>query len=135
MGPVLLDTHILLWTLEGSVGRMGPNTAASMRSAAMDVSVSAVSLLEIRLKQRRGGLRQFDIAVILDELQARAITLVDIAAKDIAAIPDADVAAHADPFDLLLIAQAVAENIPLLTCDDKILEIALPGLRLVDGRL
>lgn len=131
---MLIDTHILLWFLDGSVGAMGAETEAFIRSNFDGCVVSQVSFMEIKVKQRKGGLQQFSIDKIASELEDKGISILEISTAHISAIPGQDLTPHADPFDLLLIGQALSENMSLLTCDQAILEVIHPGLRLTDGR-
>lgn len=93
------------------------------------------SFLEIKIKQRRGGLTQLSIIQLETKARLEGAAILDIQLKHLVEVPGLEVTPHADPFDLLLIAQAISENIPLLTCDAEMLKVSCPGLRLIDGRL
>lgn len=131
---MLIDTHILVWSFEGIPGNMGPETVALVKKEFNNCFVSMASFFEIKVKQRKGGLKQFSIVKMETDSRLRGIGILDIQLKHIVEIPGLNIAAHADPFDLILVAQAISEETPLLTCDQKILNIAHPGLRLIDGR-
>ena len=131
---MLVDTHILIWYLEGVMGHMGAKSYDLLRQKEANMVVSAASLLEIRLKQRRGGLKDFSVDEIITALHAHNIPIISISAEHAARVCDADTVAHADLFDLLLVAQAIEQGLSLFTCDKAILDLALPGLRLIDAR-
>jgi PIN domain nuclease of toxin-antitoxin system len=131
---MLIDTHIFVWVSEGVVGHMGPETVALVRERFNDCSVSMASFLEIKIKQRRGGLTHLSISQLETKARLEAKTVLGLQLSHLVEIPSLEVTPHADPFDLLLIGQAVAEGLPLVTCDQRILEVVWPGLRLIDGR-
>ncbi len=112
---LLLDTHALLWWLAGDAS----NLSARARNAIGDtnnlVHVSAASAWEIATKQRLGKLD----AGVLSGQMARVLAQQTFLALDIS-IDHAERAgalpgAHKDPFDRMLIAQAQAENLTLVS--------------------
>ncbi len=110
---LLLDTHIFLWAVAGN-----PLLKAATRrfiESADEVFVSAASLWEIAIKARLGK-----IEADADELIA-AITQSGFVELPVRAVHAAGVARlamhHNDPFDRLLVAQAIAEPLKLLTAD------------------
>jgi PIN domain nuclease of toxin-antitoxin system len=131
---MLIDTHIFVWVAEGRAGNMGRDTETLMRKSFGDCYISMASFFEIKIKQRRGSLSYLSITKLETKARLEGATILDIQLKHLAELPSLDVTPHGDPFDLLLIAQAVAEGLPLLTCDERILEVIQPGLRLIDGR-
>lgn len=110
---LLLDTHLLIWSLDGS-GRL-PLAAQNLIDAAARVHVSAASIWECAIKIGLGRLR-----VDLGQLR-RACTeagFFELAvtaehAERVLVLP----AVHRDPFDRLLVAQADVEPMRLLTAD------------------
>ena len=115
---VLLDTHVVVWATHQSV-RLG-----AARQLVLDADqrlLSAVSVWELAIKQRLGKLsvgpdvrtwtRRATTELVLDHLPVTA----DHAAA-VEHLPDV----HRDPFDRLLVAQAVAEGAVLLTADDRL---------------
>ena len=112
---VLLDTHVALWAVVGS-RRLAPQARAAIL-AADEVFVSSVSLWEIALKHglRRGGmpmsseqaLRAFnDAGYGLLNIRPEHVLMVEQLAP-----------IHNDPFDRMLVAQALAEPLTLITRD------------------
>ena len=110
---LLLDTHLLLWWLDGA--RLLPERArALIRDPENTVFVSAVSLWEIWLKQSLGKLR------LPDDFEARlaneafeSLSLMASHTREVALLPWH----HRDPFDRMLIAQARATGLTFLTAD------------------
>lgn len=111
---LLLDTHALLWWLMDDQ-RLGPRARTLIADPAHEVWVSAVSLWEIVVKQRAGKL-EGDIAEILREVRRNGFRLLDIAPAHLVALAALPLY-HRDPFDHLLMAQAIAEGASFLTED------------------
>jgi PIN domain nuclease of toxin-antitoxin system len=114
----LLDTHVLVWAAT-TPERLGSDLAV-VEDADRRI-VSAVCVWELAIKQRLGKLslgsdvrtwvRRVTSELVLDHLPVTA----DHAAA-VEHLPDV----HRDPFDRLLVAQAVAEGAVLLTSDHRL---------------
>lgn len=110
---LLLDTHVFLWVVAGSP-RLKP-AARRLIESADETWVSAASLWEIAIKVRLGKLRA-DPLELAGAIEASGFTELPVRAMHAAAV--ATLAPHHnDPFDRLLIAQAIAEPLRLLTAD------------------
>ena len=112
---ILLDTHILLWWLADDPLLPGEATIA-IADADTEVVVSAASAWEISINAASGRLVAPDD--LLDALVANDfVTLAISASHAIAAgcLP----AHHSDPFDRMLIAQAQAEGLTLVSVDRR----------------
>jgi len=116
MAAVLLDTHAALWwwQLPAKLSATAFNTIAT----SADIWVSAVSALEIATKWRARKLDMIgDPAISYAPLMAanrfKSLAMTDdhALAAGLLAFP------HKDPFDRLIAAQALAENMTLVTCD------------------
>ena len=112
MRRVLLDTHLLLWAL-GDESRL-PAAARRLIEAA-DVYVSASSIWEISIKSAAGKLAADprEILAALEPAGFLALPVTGEHAARIAGLP----AIHRDPFDRMLVAQALCEPMRLLTTD------------------
>jgi len=113
---ILLDTHALLWLLGGS-SRLESAAADLVTDPANDVFFSAVSLWEVAVKQRIGKIAATP-AKIIDGCRRTGLQSLDIANPhflQLTALPLFD--DHRDPFDHLLLAQAMAENLAILSDD------------------
>ena len=111
---LLLDTHALLWWLSDD-DQLGPHARDLIADPANDVSVSVVSLWEIQVKTRVGKLSA-ELRDILREIEAQAFTLLPIAPAHLLRLGNLS-AHHKDPFDHLLIAQAIEERLTFLSQD------------------
>lgn len=113
---LLLDTHILLWALQGL--RHLPSQARRLMDAADEVHVSSVSLWETSIKLAVGKLR-VDMVRLQAELQAAAFAELPVSWAHAAAVRKLP-ALHNDPFDRMLVAQALHEPLALLTHDEAL---------------
>ena len=112
----LLDTHILLWVLL-TPARLDQQTQALIKSSDNEVMFSAASIWEIAIKARLGR-EDFKARPEAVARNARAVGFAELPIDAISAAGVADLPLHhADPFDRLLIAQAVAAPMRLLTAD------------------
>ena len=113
---LLLDTHILLWTL-AEPRRIPRKTRLQLESSENDVLFSAASLWEVAIKVQTGRLT---LSVPLDDLPAaaQAMGFIELPVRAAHAVRVASLPLHhRDPFDRLLIAQAMLEPARLLTVD------------------
>jgi PIN domain nuclease of toxin-antitoxin system len=113
---LLLDTQMVMWAALDA--RKLPAAARQRIASASAVYVSAVSLWEIGMKVSAGKLK-----LSMADLEAKlvAASAVPLALTWSHAIRAYDVAPfHRDPFDRLLLAQAVTEPLHLLTTDEAL---------------
>lgn len=115
----LLDTNAIIWYVSGST---------ELSQTAKDIMetkrcfFSFASLWEIAIKQAKGTL-QFNIDIpklktVLEDEEFIYLPPTEFDAEAIKALPDI----HKDPFDRLLIAQAIENNLTIVTTDSKILQ-------------
>jgi len=116
---LLLDTHVLLWVV-GDSRRLKPETCRTLAEAGNTVFVSVVSLWEIEVKCRVGKL-EADIAAITAQMApASKIQLLGITPQHLLALNSLPFREqHRDPFDHLIIAQAICEGMTLVTRDQN----------------
>ncbi len=112
---MLLDTHALLWWLDDDK-RLGPKARQAI--VAGEVFVSIVSLWEIALKHGLGKLAiaPEPVAHAVDRSGFAMLELARHHCFAVARLPDH----HRDPFDRMLVAQAEAERLPLMTADRRL---------------
>lgn len=116
---LLLDTHIALWAVADN-----PRLSASAKAMIADpnnaISVSVASLWEVAIKHadKREGPRAMPVsaAEAHDKFSLAGYALLPIAAAHALALENLP-AFHKDPFDRLIVAQAHAEGMTLLTAD------------------
>ena len=112
---LLLDTHILLWWLADDP-RLPRSAATAIADGESLVAVSAASAWEIAIKRAAGRLEAPDD--LLGAIEANNFGSLSISpahALAAGALP----AHHADPFDRMLIAQARAEGLTVVTVDGR----------------
>ena len=134
---IVLDTHVLVWLIEGSP-RLGPSAKARVEDEARTdrVGISAITPWEIALLVAKGRLQlSMDVGVWIDRaLRTPGVALCPIEpaiALDAVRLPD-DL--HADPADRFLIATARHWPSPLMTADAKVLDYSARGhVRTVDA--
>lgn len=114
---VLLDTHTFLWFIEGD-SRIGSNALREVLEPGNQRFLSIASLWEIAIKASTGKLRQHSSFERLVQMQVlgNAIDLLPISAKHLDLVQVLPFH-HRDPFDRLLVAQALSENLVLLSRD------------------
>jgi PIN domain nuclease of toxin-antitoxin system len=116
---LLLDTHVALWAIADSP-RMPRRARELILSPASRVFVSAVSVWEIAIKHAFG---RGDMPICGEEalayFQEAGYFLVPISPEHAAAVERLP-AHHQDPFDRLLVAQALAEPFRLVTHDQSV---------------
>lgn len=117
---VLLDTHAFLWLVQGDK-RLSREAEAIFLERDNELFFSAASYWEICIKQSLGklGLALGWQEILDTELVVNSISWLDIKkahCQGLLHLPQH----HGDPFDRLLISQAVAENMVLLSADANI---------------
>jgi PIN domain nuclease of toxin-antitoxin system len=119
---ILLDTHVLLW-LMAAPDRIGAETQARVRGAAK-VFFSSVSVAEARIKTMTGRL---DIpADLARDLRAQGLVALPLTDEHATALDQLPELVRHDPFDRLLLAQALVERCELVTSDARLLSLQLP---------
>lgn len=124
----LLDTHTALWALE----RPEALSNAARKAASEGPNLlSVVSYWEVTIKSMKGKLDVGDPRLWWQNaLEQLAATPVLLRPQHIAAVNDLP-PVHQDPFDRILIAQAIVERLALVTSDSDMARYAAPGLRVV----
>ena len=110
---LLLDTHVFLWAVAGSA-LLKPAARHAIESAD-EVYVSAASIWEVAIKSRLGKI-EADVDELVAAIDASGFLELPVSAAHAAGVARLALH-HDDPFDRLLIAQALAEPLKLLTAD------------------
>jgi PIN domain nuclease of toxin-antitoxin system len=114
---LLLDTHTLLWVL-GEPERIAPGVRQGIEDLSNTVLISAVCAWEIATKHAIGKLPLPETPEALLERAVTELGAVEIAITRRHALLSASLPNHhRDPFDRLLVAQAVLEEAVLVTAD------------------
>lgn len=126
MNTYLLDTHVALWVFADD-RRLGKRARATLDNATMHTFVSAASIWEIAIKVAAGKLRLRRGQRVVDIVDAIGCFPLSITVAHAAASCDVS-AAHPDPFDRLLLAQAKLEHLILVTADEALEGFGVPLL-------
>ncbi|HZH34852.1 MAG TPA: type II toxin-antitoxin system VapC family toxin [Pyrinomonadaceae bacterium] len=123
---LLLDTHILIWFLEGNP-KLSNERQQIITVAQNDVFVSIASLWEMAVKISLGKLTLCQpLADVVKQLAADNIETLPILPPHVLQVSTMPFH-HRDPFDRIIIAQSDIENLPIMT-DDQ--EFAAYGVKL-----
>lgn len=123
---VLLDTVTFLFMVE-SPEKLSPLARSVVENPSNALELSVLSLAEIALKNVTGklALGRDGAVEAINRLQLNVLPYLREHALELFGVP----LLHRDPFDRQLIAQALAENIPVVTCDQQF--GAYKGLRVI----
>ena len=115
---LLLDTHIFCWWFY-EPERLSNETREMMQAAAAaGVFVSSASIWEIAIKVRLGKMKA-DPKELFQQIAANGFKELPVLSKHALLVTDLPLH-HTDPFDRLLIAQAISEPLRLLTGDPQL---------------
>lgn len=120
----LLDTCALIWSLEDNPCLL-PEAREQISDSSNKVFVSAVSVWEIEIKRKKGQLKTPEnlLQAIIDT-QFSFLSITEHHAVKAASLPEH----HKDPFDRLLIAQAILEKMVIITSDTQFLKYGVAVL-------
>lgn len=110
---LLLDTHVLLWWLQSNP-RLSVAANTRIRTASV-IYTSSVSIWEISIKASVGKLN-VDMAELFAEIARNGFRELAISHRHAAKVRELPYL-HRDPFDRMLVAQAMCEPLTLLTAD------------------
>ena len=129
---LLLDTHALLWVAMDP-SRLPPAVSTAVKDRGNDVAASAVSLWEIALKMQLGKLRLEGCAPedLPDALAGMDIAMLALDPADAASFHRLPREAHRDPFDRMLVWQAIRSGRALVTADAALKAYVPHGLRIL----
>ncbi|GAB4022045.1 type II toxin-antitoxin system VapC family toxin [Spirosoma koreense] len=122
---LLLDTHALIWFLNGSTSDLSPTARKAISDPANTSFVSIASLWEMAIKIRLGTLTftpgYENLLALLDGNGFELLPVTFSHTRELLTLP----MLRRDPFDRLLIAQSLVENMQLLTRDVNIHQYAV----------
>lgn len=130
---LLLDTHALLWSII-EPDRLSPEARSAITDPASQVVVSAVSFWEISIKTALGKLRLEEVTPeqLVDFAQQQGFELLPLDPRLAASFSRLPVAPqHRDPFDRMLVWQAISLGYTLVSRDRKIAATPQVGLRVL----
>jgi PIN domain nuclease of toxin-antitoxin system len=121
---LLLDTHALLWWLDDPT-KLADTAQAAIREPENAVYVSAATAWEIAIKQALGKLDAPDnLREVLLACQFVPLPVTVEHAMGVRSLP----LHHHDPFDRMLVAQAIVEGMTIVTRDASVLRYPVPSL-------
>ena len=128
---VLLDTHVLIWALSDEKGKLSDTVHTTIDNHVLKVSIC--SLWEIAIKTSlKDGKRRMMLSVPIKEIadicEEREIDILPVTPDDcemLKKLPHI----HGDPFDRMIIAQAMTRGLPLITKDENIWKY--PGIETI----
>ncbi len=129
----LLDTHVFIWAIL-STDRLSGKAVGLITDRSNEICVSTISFWEISLKSRLGkfnfsGIGVHDFPQYAQEMDFSVITLSGDEAVSFDTLPLKE--NHRDPFDRMLIWQAMKRNMTLISGDSLFGQYRGDGLRLV----
>lgn len=118
---LLLDTHTFLWLVEGSTSLSTP-AAAALSNPANELFLSVASIWELAIKTSSAKQKlslseplETFVAKWTAAYQLKELPILGRHALQVRALPDR----HRDPFDRILIAQALTEGMTLVSADTQ----------------
>jgi len=122
-GRYLLDSHILIW-LDSGNDRITHDVLEMLRRAEQRY-LSAATAWELSLKQAAGKLKLgTPIGSMLNTFRLLELPVTIRHGDQAALLP----LHHRDPFDRILVAQALVEGLILVTADERLMEYGVPVL-------
>ena len=122
---LLLDTHVILWMLADS-SELSSEVRRRLADPSRAVYVSAASVWEIAIKSALGKLRApDDLPALMEATNLAPLPVTWRHAHHVGSLPEV----HRDPFDRLLVAQALLEDMRIVTRDRNIPRYPVSVLR------
>lgn len=118
---LLLDTHAYIWWALGDSKRVSMRARKAVEARAAIIYVSAISIYEMAYKHRTGGLPKIEplLRRVDDDMAERGFLPLPVSfehGRRAGELPDD----HGDPFDRLLAAQAIVEDMAIVSNDEKL---------------
>ncbi len=115
---LLLDTHTFIWW-DGEPGKLSPQALALCKDPTNTLVLSIASVWEMQIKIQLGKLSlRLPLRDVVAEQQVNGMGLLPITLPHVLALEGLP-HHHGDPFDRLLIAQAKAEGVSIISHDHK----------------
>lgn len=119
---LMLDSNALLWWLDAD-GPLSSDVRSMVDDAFNEVAVSAASIWELGMKEAKGRLRlPRNLLVQLDVMEVDLLAVTPVHGEISARMPPH----HKDPFDRMIIAQALHEGYAVVTSDRMFADYGVP---------
>lgn len=132
---IIIDTHILIWLLYKK-SSLSKHVLAELEDSSNTFYVSSLSLVEIAMKNREGKLK-LDVSFksLVDEIEGNQwVTILPLKPKHIITFNTLTTNQdHKDPFDQLIISQAISDRMAIISDDAKFLFYRKQGLTLIEN--
>ncbi len=120
---LLVDTHVLIWLLNDA-SDLTETHYEYLEAPANKILISSISIFEIQTKQRIGKLKiptrySTNIIRIFNDFDFESLDLKPVHADLAGRLQGL----HKDPFDRLLAAQSIVEQIPIMTIDARLRDL------------
>ncbi|MDV3251650.1 type II toxin-antitoxin system VapC family toxin [Devosia sp. BK] len=117
---LLLDTHVALWTVV-DLKRIPHPIQRMITNPSNEVFVSAVSIWELGLKFGSGRSRQPlpQRSILVEKFELSGFTFLDVSMRHAVAFED-HAPAHPDPYDRMILTQALTDQLRLVTVDARL---------------
>lgn len=117
---ILLDTHIFLWFISGNV-KLANDVREAIRNSDNEVYLSAVSVWEVIVKYQLGKLPlpEHPATYLSKQRNLHQINSLELDESSVAQLAQLPLL-HRDPFDRMLICQALQNNLTIATVDAAI---------------
>ncbi|HST04461.1 MAG TPA: type II toxin-antitoxin system VapC family toxin [Chloroflexia bacterium] len=115
---LLLDTHSFLWFVQGDPN-LGVNASAQIGDESNEIYLSMASVWEIAIKISVGKLKidqELD-SFLYDQLNLNRMSIINISIEHVSKVANMPFH-HRDPFDRLIIAQSINEQMPIVSRDE-----------------
>jgi PIN domain nuclease of toxin-antitoxin system len=128
----LIDTHTFIWSVSDP-DRLSKEARTLIKDPDNSIWISVVSFWEISLKHAVGKLDLVNVLPetfldIADQMQFEILNLSPLAAATYYKLPELR---HKDPFDRLIIWQAIQQKIPLISKDKQFKDYTELGLKVI----
>lgn len=130
----LIDTQILIWYQLDS-HRLKNGVRKLLANRTNTIAISPISLFEIAIKQKLDKLPELDLPIAMLEnlIKEDGFTLLTLQTKHIDAYKQLPLLPnHRDPFDRLLLATALSENMTIISADSNF-KLYQPQIRLISN--
>lgn len=115
---ILIDTHIFLWMLS-CPEKLNETRHYELESPANEVFLSAMSIAELMIKSTIGKIKiEFDPLEMAEKMQIDILDFSGTHAMALGKLP----LIHKDPFDRMILVQAITNNLVLMSDDSKFLQ-------------
>lgn len=128
----LLDTHVLLWYLFEEE-KLSDEVADLLRDAEVEINISAVTFWEISVKHAIGklNLKSITPTQLPERCASYGFKIISVTATEAASYFQLTSSHHKDPFDRMLVWQAISNNFTLISNDGNMPPYKPDGLKLL----